>query len=421
MSNCSGVKVLNNILRNSRYKMLIDNCSNCVFEDNFVTGGWEAIVMRDSDGNRFSRNLVYWCHSGPFPIGPFYGIILENCHENYFEYNEIADCNIGIALTQSRNNTFSHNQFFDEPWASSYRPGNGICLWSGSNGNVIVQNRFEGLYGLALIVDGHSCRIYHNDFIYTGADVVTSYINFWDDGYPSGGNYWSYFEFEDQFSGAYQNISGSDGIGDSQYVVNGYNLNNVDNYPLMGPWTETGENVTVVDGSGISVMFENVTSSGVTYVSEIMGGPEPPEGFTHVNESSICYEIRTTASYSGTVTIRIPYNDAGMAEKEEALISLLHWNETEQMWMNITFLVYSGSNFVQGITSNLSLFGLFWPFIWDVTGDGHVGIDDIVLVAEHFGQSPAHPEWNPICDINGDDYVGIDDVVAVAGHFGESI
>ena len=60
------------------------------------------------------------------------------------------------------------------------------------------------------------------------------------------------------------------------------------------------------------------------------------------------------------------------------------------------------------------------PFPWDVTGDEYVGIDDIVAVAEHFGQAPAHPNWDSKYDITGDDYVGIDDIVAVAEHFGES-
>ena len=57
--------------------------------------------------------------------------------------------------------------------------------------------------------------------------------------------------------------------------------------------------------------------------------------------------------------------------------------------------------------------------IYDVTGDNYVGIDDIVTVAEHFGETPSDPNWNPKCDINGDNYIGIDDIVSVAEHFGE--
>jgi hypothetical protein len=53
----------------------------------------------------------------------------------------------------------------------------------------------------------------------------------WDNGYPSGGNYWSDYTGTDLYSGPYQNETGSDGIGDTSYDID---VNNRDNYPLMG-------------------------------------------------------------------------------------------------------------------------------------------------------------------------------------------
>jgi PKD repeat protein len=58
-------------------------------------------------------------------------------------------------------------------------------------------------------------------------------------------------------------------------------------------------------------------------------------------------------------------------------------------------------------------------FPWDVNGDGYVGIDDIFMVALHFGEEPENPNWDPRCDINSDLYIGVDDIFAVAIHFGE--
>jgi len=58
---------------------------------------------------------------------------------------------------------------------------------------------------------------------------VSPSINTWDDGYPSGGNYWSDCTFEDQ---------NSDGICDAPYVID---ENNQDNYPLMSPWVAEKE------------------------------------------------------------------------------------------------------------------------------------------------------------------------------------
>lgn len=50
------------------------------------------------------------------------------------------------------------------------------------------------------------------------------------------GNYWSDYSGVDLCTGPYQNLTegiGSDGIGDTNYPIDG---SNVDNYPLMIPW-----------------------------------------------------------------------------------------------------------------------------------------------------------------------------------------
>jgi hypothetical protein len=39
---------------------------------------------------------------------------------------------------------------------------------------------------------------------------------------------------------------------------------NEDHYPLMGPWTVRGENVTVTPSNDITVTFGNVTLEGIT-------------------------------------------------------------------------------------------------------------------------------------------------------------
>jgi hypothetical protein len=55
-------------------------------------------------------------------------------------------------------------------------------------------------------------------------------VNFWDFGYPAGGNYWSDYAGLDVKNGSNQDQLGSDGIGDTPYII--YE-NNKDNYPLM--------------------------------------------------------------------------------------------------------------------------------------------------------------------------------------------
>jgi hypothetical protein len=75
-------------------------------------------------------------------------------------------------------------------------------------------------------------KVYHNDFIgNTSQTNAETNKDEWDDGYPSGCNYWSDYAGVDDYSGPGQNVSGSDGIGDTPYVF----PNDQDNYPLMTP------------------------------------------------------------------------------------------------------------------------------------------------------------------------------------------
>jgi hypothetical protein len=59
-------------------------------------------------------------------------------------------------------------------------------------------------------------------------------INYWNDEYPSGGNYWSDYTGIDELQGPNQDVQGSDGIGDIPSCIPlGINK---DAYPLMKPW-----------------------------------------------------------------------------------------------------------------------------------------------------------------------------------------
>jgi parallel beta-helix repeat protein len=82
---------------------------------------------------------------------------------------------------------------------------------------------------------------YHNSFVDIDEPVISNFqspalppsgsysINQWNNDLE--GNYWSDYNGTDRYSGPYQNISGSDGIGDTPYIID---QNNTDHYPLMG-------------------------------------------------------------------------------------------------------------------------------------------------------------------------------------------
>jgi parallel beta-helix repeat protein len=109
----------------------------------------------------------------------------------------------------------------------------GIVLDYSSNNSVSGNNITNNSAGIYLHSSNNT--IYHNNFINNTSQVYSSgSTSVWDDGYPSGGNYWSDYAGVDSYSGPYQDQAGSDGIGDTPYVIDG---NNRDNYPLMKPWS----------------------------------------------------------------------------------------------------------------------------------------------------------------------------------------
>jgi len=170
------------------------------------------------------------------------------------EYNNLTQNNIGIAIAINDYNRIAYNNI-----SSSISQSNGIYVWWVSRYNVIVGNNLNTTYSDIYLgandmaVRGNTIAennfygamrylasapsnniIYHNNFFDTLLPPITSYPNVWNDSYPSGGNYWSDYTDNDTLSGPYQNETGSDGIGDTPYVID---ENNQDNYPLIEPWT----------------------------------------------------------------------------------------------------------------------------------------------------------------------------------------
>lgn len=96
--------------------------------------------------------------------------------------------------------------------------------------NVIKSNAF----GISMSAYNGNV-VYHNNFIgNTLLHVEFPGVNtIWDNGYPSGGNYWSGNNPPDVYSGPYQNETGRDGIGDTPYIIG---ENNKDRYPLVYPY-----------------------------------------------------------------------------------------------------------------------------------------------------------------------------------------
>jgi len=128
----------------------------------------------------------------------------------------------------------------------------GIYLHNTSCNNTFVGNTIENNTNGIYIAEPTSQynRFYHNNLINNTNQIVTfGGLNYFDNGYPSGGNYWSDYAGVDSYSGPYQNETGSDGIFDEGYLG--------DNYPLANPLTSL--NVLVGGQTFLVQVSTNVT------------------------------------------------------------------------------------------------------------------------------------------------------------------
>jgi len=192
-----------------------------------------------------------------------YGIRLHSSSRNNIAENEITNINhYGVELHYSDGNNITDNNI-----ASVYYFGIGLHY---SDDNIIADNDLmDTINGTSILVGNSRCdKIYHNNFINNSirqAYVYSSYKIVWDDGYPSGGNYWSDHVTVDDYSGVYQDEPGSDGIVDEPYIID---TNNRDGYPLMSPWTGISGNLQILEPLNGQVIVGPAT---ITFVIENTG------------------------------------------------------------------------------------------------------------------------------------------------------
>jgi len=201
-------------------------------------------------------------------------IVLCFSDYNLIRNNYIARNLVGVSILFSSNNsiignTFDDNNFYD-------------CSISSSDNNIFYYNNFNSN---SVHVEGDEGQ------------------NTWNALYPSGGNYWKNYSGTDDFSGFYQNETGSDGIGDTPYLVPG--ADNKDMYPLMEPYGMTTLSLDLRGGlfkcSGVIKNIGNTTAFNVHWNIGIDGGfifvgrnslgilPKPllPEEESHVSSQFI--------------------------------------------------------------------------------------------------------------------------------------
>ena len=124
--------------------------------------------------------------------------------------------------------------------------------------------------------------------------------------------------------------------------------------------TPQGEDVVVnpIDSTTgeapANITFENVTGSGTTNVTTSGTGAPPPSGFK-LGQPSVCYEITTTATYGGSITICIDYS--GISFANENRLRLFHRKDSS--WVDVTSSLGTINEIICGTVSSLSPFAIF--------------------------------------------------------------
>ncbi|MCK4456430.1 MAG: right-handed parallel beta-helix repeat-containing protein [Thermoplasmata archaeon] len=248
-------------------EVILANCSNVSVGGQNVNNGSVGILLgfsanNDIAGNTASSNKLYGVHMYRSDLNTLsdnnisynqWGIHLYSSVQNTIARNEVYRNKMGMGIrADSNNNTVDLNIVSESQQygiGTSYSRDNIIV------GNDVLRNR----QGISISMSSGT-RVYHNNIIdntFQAGDNTDS--NQWDDGYPSGGNYWSDYAGVDVMSGPDQDQPGSDGIGDTPYNVD---ADTQDRYPLMDPFgVPRTRPPKVLDAVLSGADFENVTIS----------------------------------------------------------------------------------------------------------------------------------------------------------------
>jgi parallel beta-helix repeat protein len=260
--NSTNITLNNNTLVDNEHSIKLHHSSNCSISENLITG-YDCIRLVESSNNNIHENNItafgwggivlehssnYNSISGNNLINKTYGIYFNSSSNlNSIYENNITDSLYGIELYSSSHNSIMKNNIMNNTY--------GVHLYISSNNSIYGNNITENtLYGVLFSYSSYNSItintimnnnwiggsfsessnnvIYHNNFVNNTYQIITNSVNVWDDGYPSGGNYWSDYIGVDRARGPYQDDPGSDGRGDTPYIIN---ANNMDRYPLMNP------------------------------------------------------------------------------------------------------------------------------------------------------------------------------------------
>jgi parallel beta-helix repeat protein len=312
-----------------------------------------------------------------------------------------------------------------------------------STHNSIYDNRIERNQGGGIHMERSSDNyIWHNCFIDNDISQASGFesTNIWDDGYPSGGNYWS------DYAGVDDDL---DGIGDTPYsIIENTLAYSFDHYPLVPHIrVDPGESIFfshitplhsvfsiairvshVVNVYGWQVCLtynpEFLTCTRAWHPTEdeqyVFHGMEPCApvgpvlGANYVLIGDCLVGQRQGFTGSGLLCT-IEFEIIAEPPQGSFLACIL---DISQVGPFETYLL--DPLFYEVPAARLNGNYEYWDLQGDVNGDGRVDIMDIVIAAIAYGAMPGDLNWNPIADVAPPyGHINILDLVVIAAHYGE--
>ena len=342
--------------------------NNNISRNNITNTGFNGIWVGYSSNNIIQENNI---------AGNLNGTNIDCSSNNTLVGNNITNNRIGIILNNSSNYALFGNNLI-----SNNRIG--IALYASSNNNIYHNN---------LISNTYNVHDYWWDFPWNSAS-----INVWDDGYPSGGNYWSDYNDTDLCSGPYQNETGSDGIGDTPYTID---VNNQDRYPFISLHnigiisvtnSKTGCLPMPTIGQGLSLSI-NITVFNYGINTETFNIT------VYANTTVIGTLTNVTLASRSSTTITFIWNTSGFARAYVISVNATQVEgETDS----------SDNTLVDGVVK-VSCIG-------DINGDYRTDMLDYQLVKNAIPSLPGSPKWNPNADMDNNLIINMLDYQIVKNH-----
>lgn len=254
--------------------IIINQSENIYIAEDQITQTWTkgATYIINSKNITLNRNTIT---NNDSP-----GISMFKTNTTKFFHNTIShNAGVGIYFENCTDFTATDNQI-------ESNGGDAICTAYAYNlyitMNTFTLNDYRGIWAA-----NSNGTVFHNNFVRNRENARSILSNLtWDDGYPSGGNYWSNYSGSDLFSGANQNLIGSDGIGDVPFIIPQQGVRERDRHPLMGNFTEltttTEAQNYAVDFISNAIIHDLYANQSIKSLYFTVNSPNKTEGLCRV-------------------------------------------------------------------------------------------------------------------------------------------